>query len=467
MRTVTEIVIASTHISVSTGFEFQERTDKRSGGIVEELIHTFATAGSGKESDELVFSVSGDGGLDIPHGSERGGHGVVDIQFFDFDHVGAISAIGALSIITSLSIPGIGAVFVGVGAGPLEVDPVVGVDGETVGVEVILDGREGLDDVATLATDDDVVDLVVADAVGARLDQEDVRAVLEGAASLGGVDGQLETLHDANVDGGVLLEGRELIVEGGVDEPVDVGGGDVVADAEDAATGLAVLAASLLGGGQGPVVGGHVSVEGVSEVVVTRPDGHLARNVRRTAKTAEGIAVPVTTLIGLGGENGNVLPGILVPPGVVVTLLRAFVATAVTVGVLAGVLGGVSVQVLIGGPQALVAGDVVTAIGVVLTGFMETSGSVVGVLGRGVGGGSIAEVIAAHVLQDVLAADLSVVATGVLVGPFDREDGAFEEGHLMLFIGGIGGCSTGITNVVASTVVVLRVKHTVAVVTIG
>jgi len=78
------------------------------------------------------------------------GSGMVAAGAFGLDDVAAIGLISAFSSVTSGVL---------VATGPLEVDVVRSVDGQLVRDEVIFSGRVGLDDVAALALDIQVVDL--------------------------------------------------------------------------------------------------------------------------------------------------------------------------------------------------------------------------------------------------------------------------------------------------------------------
>ena len=110
-----------------------------------------------------------------------------------------------------------------------------------LGLEVVLGGRECLDDVAALAPDVDVVYCACRPVgVWTFADEERVRAVLESATGLGGVDGELQASGaHSDVDLRVLLDGREdassrVIIHaavGGV--RIAVSGTHVVAQAED------------------------------------------------------------------------------------------------------------------------------------------------------------------------------------------------------------------------------------------
>ncbi len=98
---------------------------------------------------------------------------------------------------------------------PLEVDAVGRVDGEPVWDEVILHGGVRLDDVSPLPPHVDVVDTLGAGTRlgpdhGAWAEHHDMGPVLEGAAKLGGVDGEPQWLvgGGANVHVRVLLHGR-------------------------------------------------------------------------------------------------------------------------------------------------------------------------------------------------------------------------------------------------------------------
>ena len=86
-----------------------------------------------------------------------------------------------------------------------------GVDGESVGDEVVFHRGERLDNVPPLPSHVHIVDATRAGRrlrdIGAWAELHDVRPVLEGAAKLGSVDGQPEGLvgGGTNVDIGVLF----------------------------------------------------------------------------------------------------------------------------------------------------------------------------------------------------------------------------------------------------------------------
>jgi hypothetical protein len=374
------------------------------------LLHLQGAEGVLEESEE---------GVVLPGLRERGGK-VVGLQL---DPVVAVGAARAFTGVASLAVASRVAVVVRVGAGPLDVQAVAVGDGEVVGREIVLDGRVGLHNVAALAAHVEVpqggavVKKVAQLAVVARAlahdrgdhggvrgvlgpgqQAESVRAVLESAAKLGRVDGQLQGLVGrANVDVGVLADGRVdalavVLVEGGVDAGVVVVvRGDVVAQAHHAAEGLvarlsgavwqdAVWQAQVR---DGPVVRVHLAVAAVAVVVDARPRGLQAVRrrdaVSRVVDPAAAVALAggglgVLDAVGAGGgvaaealgldvlalraeklavvqavsHDGNVAPRARVPVRVVVALLRALVAAAVVVGVLAGEDGRGVAQVVVG-----------------------------------------------------------------------------------------------------------------------
>ena len=391
----------------------------------------------------------------------------------------------------------------------MDVDDVVGGDGEHFrGVKVLL-AREGLDDVAALAHDVQVVDDGVRGGeIGGgdgREDHEAMRAVLEGAANLGSVDGQLEIDAIADVDGGVVLEGVRggraeaagqvefqtiTVVEAGVDGGVPsivIVGGDVVADAEGTAAAVEAKGGEI---GDGPGVGGLVfGVHGNAEMVLAgehdlfavrlgeAPGRHLSPVAAEgDASTlgdgdevvgqghvdvAEELGLDVLRLgleerteLGAVSQDGNVDPRGGQPIRVVVALLRALKAVAGAIGVLAGELGAVALEILRGGEEAVVALTLL-AVAVISVGFVAAEfgvGIELGAVGDSLGGGAITEQRVTHELQNDLTIDAIADAAAMLVGPLNVDERTGNE-----LVG---------LDVVPATVVVLRIEEAVRVVSV-
>ncbi len=139
---------------------------------------------------------------------------IVQILVTDLDHVMAISSTSTFTSITSLTVTSIVAVIVSIRPSPLNVDVVVLAQMKELWHEVVLDSRVRLDDVASLALDHEVVNRCgPRDPSRARVNTKDMRAVLEGSASLGSVDGQSQALLDTDVDSWVLTNRGILAIE--------------------------------------------------------------------------------------------------------------------------------------------------------------------------------------------------------------------------------------------------------------
>mmetsp|Transcript_18127 Transcript_18127/g.54475 ORF Transcript_18127/g.54475 Transcript_18127/m.54475 type:complete len:339 (+) Transcript_18127:614-1630(+) len=324
---------------------------------------------------------------------------------------------------------------------------------------------------------------------GRLTDGETMRTVLEGAAELSGVDGQLQgESHAERVDLrvvgelgliAVLLGETELLalcivlLSVGTVPSLVVAGGDVVSETQS------TLLVQVVG--HGPRVVVHLTVEAVAEVVVTRPRGLQAlrrRNVERTllgevvavqltggaggelwqaillvedaggrvlrghagAVHADALALYVLTLLlvvlaalGLVGEDHDIAPDGLVPVGIVVTLLRAFETAAGTGRILTSELRRVAVEVLRRGEETLVAraSFALLVAGQVL---VDTVHQVVGVIFRHTSGDhSVTDPVFTGVLEDQLAVSLMVGTTGMLIGPL-QEHLLSSIVHLVLYI---------------------------------
>mmetsp|Transcript_14763 Transcript_14763/g.37564 ORF Transcript_14763/g.37564 Transcript_14763/m.37564 type:complete len:467 (+) Transcript_14763:172-1572(+) len=290
-----------------------------------------------------------------------------------------------------------------VGTTPLNMVVVAHLHVERGRCELVLHTREDLHDVAALAFHVQVVDLGGGQhTFGARTNRKEMRAVLEGAAVLRSVDGQLQReTHSERVHLRVVGEWRlvavllgetklltltiVLLVVGTIPRLV-VAGGDVVANAEHA-----VLRVDA--GGHLPAVAGHLTVERVTEVVVTRPRGHLAlgrlsgRDRRHRGPGAVGeraltrrdrdqLAVAVGQVqrtvvarmevlrlcehqraegLRLVGQVGNIHPAGGTPVRIVVALLGALETASSSTRILSREARRLALQLLRGGEEALVA----------------------------------------------------------------------------------------------------------------
>mmetsp|Transcript_18139 Transcript_18139/g.70120 ORF Transcript_18139/g.70120 Transcript_18139/m.70120 type:complete len:514 (-) Transcript_18139:307-1848(-) len=378
--------------------------------------------------------------------------------------VAAISLARALTVVVGR---------VGVAASPLVVDVIAHTGVEEVGDKVVLDGGVDLHDVAALAADVHVVDLgVVVDPAGTVANVEDMRAVLERAAILVGVQSHLVNL--AEVDNLLVLVDRgKVVVPGGVGEVLAVespalvvAGRDVVANANNAVVLDVVRDCPVVGRGVALVV---VVLGGVAEVVrpgelrlhavggINLPRGalhpgatvldaldlvvvlHLRAVVLRLHVLALLLEVAAVRLVI--DEHSNILPRRRVPVRVVVALLRALESVPVAVVILAGVLGRVTaVHVLVGGEKTAVpvAGLAVLVVLVVLVHAVLEDRALLAalervrvdllvvlalVVGDRVRGGTITDLVTAHVLENDVAVNLGVVA-GVLGSPLDHQLGA-------------------------------------------
>eukprot|EP00052_Salpingoeca_macrocollata_P011462 m.88361 g.88361 ORF g.88361 m.88361 type:complete len:676 (-) comp18065_c0_seq1:202-2229(-) len=178
--------------------------------------------------------------------------------------------------------------------------------------------------------------------------------------------------------------------------------------------------------------------------------------------TQHVLAVGLVPLAALRvvGQNLHINPGSGMPVRVVVTLLGALIPTASTVVVLASEARRVAVEVTIGREETAVA-VAVAAVGVVVVILVHAIAHIVvavavlalgGLARNGAGGSAIAQCVRAHVLEDDFAV-VVVTAARVLVGPFNWQSFAFVKVER--------------SDVVATAVVVLRVKQTVGVVAVA
>jgi len=147
-------------------------------------------------------------------------------------------------------------------------------------------------------------------------------------------------------------------------------------------------------------------------------------------------------------QNGNVSPGSRGPIGIIISLFGALISVSVSVVVLSGVYGGVSVQtsnlLSVGNEETLVSVSGSTSIVVhsVLVHSVSELSSGVGSrnsgisIGDSVRGGSISHsvsggiiLVGAHVLNNHVAINLGVLSATVLDGPFNRQQRRLIEAH--------------------------------------
>jgi len=157
----------------------------------------------------------------------------------------SIGTEGALAGVARLTVTTATAVIVGVGASPLDVDEVGGLDMDTIRGEIILDAWIRLDDVTTLATHIQVVDLgATGSDGGTRADVETVGTILEGSAKLVGVDREIQALQvGSDIDGRILFDWARVTIVGRIDVPgIVVIRGDIVAQSQHAVNKVAAVA---------------------------------------------------------------------------------------------------------------------------------------------------------------------------------------------------------------------------------
>jgi len=229
LRSVGEVVVTSAHVLVGTrNAHGNEATVVISVGsvlllaVLDVRVLTVSVGGA-VQSEELVLakaaaSLGGvvadsglvnvgevEGGGRVDQGDRGDRHGNVGPTVREsiigkLDNVGAISLVSALTGVTSR---------VGIRASPLEVNVISQANLHVVGDEVVLGGRVGLDNVATLAANVQVEDTGSRSNTSRALNNEEaVGAVLEGTTVLGGVQGKgevaeisivIETVHDGGV----------------------------------------------------------------------------------------------------------------------------------------------------------------------------------------------------------------------------------------------------------------------------
>jgi len=184
-------------------------------------------------------------------------------------------ALGETSNLNNVGSVGLGSSFSSISSGvlvassPLEVNVVVSVNVQIIGNKVVFSGGIGLDDVSSLSTHVQVVNLgTVGNRIRSLLDQKDVRSILEGSAKLAGINSQLMGLVVLFLDF-VLLDRGEKSILGRISEVSSWGvinsiqSGDVVSESQNTSGTIHIRF------GKGPVVGVVVSkiISTISKVV--------------------------------------------------------------------------------------------------------------------------------------------------------------------------------------------------------
>jgi len=288
-------------------------------------------------------------------------------------------------------------------------DAIVGGDVELIGVEVILDSRKRLNNIATLSTDVEVVqsrargenvrrctDTIAGANLGtSRTGQksENVAAVLKSSSELCSVDGKAESLvRRTNIDIGILLNRglnalTVIVVETGIDHPgIVVISGHVVSKTQNTTlrridTGWRI-AGDARDEWKGPVIAIRLTVTTVSKMVDSAPwslDTFRGINAKRrnalpstVIGNTSSTVVVADTVVAIGGvkalilslhvlalglvewtkiktigHDHNITPWAGVPVGIVVALLRALISSTIVVGVLASEDSGAVSQIVV------------------------------------------------------------------------------------------------------------------------
>jgi len=194
------------------------------------------------------------------------------IEAGQLNHVGSVSSCSSFTSISS---------WVGVASSPLEVDVVSLSSNEEGGYKIVLGGRISLHDISSLSSNVEVEDsLKRRDSIGTWVNSKNVSSVLEGSSELGSVHCESE-VDSTGGRSGVLFDGSIGIVHLPVNE-VGVGSGgiwssissrDVVSESQDTVAVVSADARKILVGWESPVVGGGETIDGVTQVVVSRPSG--------------------------------------------------------------------------------------------------------------------------------------------------------------------------------------------------
>jgi len=363
------------------------------------------------------------------------------------------------------------------------VDVISGTSNKEGGDEVVFGGGISLHDVSSLSSDVQVEDsLKRRDSSGSGSNVEHVRPVLEGSSELRSINGKRNVesiLSDvgilANRGVGTIVSPVNESAIGLVSAGSKIVGGDVVSESQHAVAVVRSNARLVLSSGESPVEGSLESVDAVTQVVVSGPDGGNAggsgnspgRNfdplvgggktgglvvfrglnvvLGGVGAVESGLDVLRFLLVevapcGVHGQDSNVSPGGRGPVGIIVSLFGALISVSVSVVVLSGVNSGISVQVSnllsIGNKETLVSLSGVASVVVVsvlVHSVKEDSVSISGrntvsIVRNSIGGRSITKsigsriiAIGAHVLNNHVAVNLGVLAATVLDSPFNRQ----------------------------------------------
>jgi hypothetical protein len=252
-------------------------------------------------------------------------------------------------------------------------------------------------------------------------------------------------------------------------------GGDVVSDSQHTVAVIVSNAGFFILRRKSPVERGLESINGVTQMIVSRPrrlNTHRRRNspsryfhpfVSSSKASWFVVFCCLSSIVGristeisrfdvLGfclvegtpghivGQNGNISPGGGSPIGIVISLLGAFESVSVSIVVLSGVDGSVSIQVAlllsISNKQSLVSLSGIAGIiidSVLVHSISEKSSGISGsnsgfTVVNSISGGSVTNSIVrrvvsigTHVLDDQIAIDFGVLSAAVLNGPFDGQ----------------------------------------------
>lgn len=433
------------------------------GWVVDWLIehsHSLSSLGAGEERSVSVQPLVR-GGLRVGRRN-------------DLNNVGSISSGSSFSSIS---------VGILITTNPLEVNVVVLVDGKVSGNKVVFSGRVGLDDVSSLSSNVQVVDTsLIRDIIGSRLDEEDMRSILEGSSVLGSIDSKLHGLS-INGDNGILLDRRRSSIGRGVSEftrgrIVNIGSRDIVSHSKDASV-------ALLGDlGDSPIVRSSVSDSrsSISKVVLSGPGsldaigGSLTVGLNRLPVISSSLASSLVVLLSRASillsafvlvlnieglllvgiavvsslsQDGNINPRGGMPIGIVISLFGTLESVSVSVVVLSGEDGGSSSSVevafllSVSNEETKVSGSSLASL-VELQRLVHSESVIVSslLLNRGkigldsIGGASVSDVSrgivsvvsSAHVLDNEVAVH-SGISTTVLVGPLNGEERTFIKIH--------------------------------------
>jgi len=167
--------------------------------------------------------------------------------------------------------------------------------------EVIFSGWVSLDDISSLSSYVEVVNSSCGwNSRGSWLNVEHVRSVLEGSSVLVGIQSEFEFVSILSFNGILFDWGSisigSMIGEGSRWSIAEICGRNVVSDSEDTFTVIVINAFQVITRSRkGPVVGGSVSIDGVSEVIFTRMWGN---NAIRGTNSPGFIFYPFTAILG-------------------------------------------------------------------------------------------------------------------------------------------------------------------------